>query len=238
MKPTRIYGLVDPRDGRTRYVGKTVCRLQRRLNGHLQWAREHPRACHSPWIMELAALGLKPQIVLLEEVAVGTFWATREMFWIAEYRRLHPDLLNISDGGDGPLGMEHTPELRERFRQMTNARYADPEERRKTGEKSKAYWTPEARMAQAARMRAQWGDPEKRLSSAHHAVVKGKEFGEMRSRRQAALYKNNPEKAAHVANVMRERWADGATREGLLKTLVKARAAKKGGRHGGHAAPV
>lgn len=79
-----VYLLADPRDGRARYVGRSV-RPAIRL-------RKHLRAAHSrrlrDWIAELRAAGLVPEFRVLEGAS--------EREWII---RLRPDL-NVRDGRD------------------------------------------------------------------------------------------------------------------------------------------
>lgn len=64
---TRIYGLRDPRHpGRVAYVGSTKGTLADRLTQHLVDREPSKRV---RWLGELRALGLRPSIELLEEVA-------------------------------------------------------------------------------------------------------------------------------------------------------------------------
>lgn len=59
MSTGTVYGLRDPRDGVTRYIGATINPLSARLNGHLGGkAGRRVRA----WITELRAAGFKPEI--------------------------------------------------------------------------------------------------------------------------------------------------------------------------------
>jgi len=57
-----MYALVDPRDGRARYVGVTTRPLLARLAGH------HSAACGRlrDWFADLASVGTGPTIVALE----------------------------------------------------------------------------------------------------------------------------------------------------------------------------
>lgn len=59
-----IYGLVDPRDGQTRYVGQTKRTLPARLRGHYSKPTS-PRV--KLWLDELLAAGLKPHPVPIRE---------------------------------------------------------------------------------------------------------------------------------------------------------------------------
>lgn len=116
IRPVLIYRLIDPRDQRVRYVGKTETRLSRRLAGHIKQAKDGRGGSSAPWILDLLAQGLRPRIEMIETVPVGNAWPAREKHWIAEYRRQYPDLLNIALGGAGGGAIYMTPEVKERLR--------------------------------------------------------------------------------------------------------------------------
>jgi hypothetical protein len=71
----RIYGLIDPRDGMMRYVGRTSAALHTRLSGHMSEidANGKPKGGYgldkNNWLSELRKAGLTPSIRVLEEVA-------------------------------------------------------------------------------------------------------------------------------------------------------------------------
>lgn len=103
-KPMTIYKLIDPRDGRARYIGATVQTLGARLGGHIRDAR---RGKHWPvcsWVRELDAQGLRPTIELVEE----TLLPSRERYWIESLSKSGYDLLNSYDGG--PIKKQLSPE--------------------------------------------------------------------------------------------------------------------------------
>lgn len=110
-----IYALIDPRDGRVRYVGRTVNSLVRRLREHL-YQSKRDKFKHLPrvgWLSELALVGLKPTIQLLEICSIDNYQAA-EKKWIAHYRAMHDDIVNANIGGNGTLGghfVRWTPEL-------------------------------------------------------------------------------------------------------------------------------
>lgn len=99
MSITRIYGLVDPRDGKVRYVGRTAQPLSKRLRGHFYKRRiaSHTRRDH--WIALLLSLDAKPEIVCLAIVEGNGFDAER--WWIAKLKSLGMDLVNSHEGGGG-----------------------------------------------------------------------------------------------------------------------------------------
>jgi len=98
---TWIYGLVDPRDGQVRYIGKTGCRLSLRLSRHIAAAKhEADNFCHRVnWIRELLGLGLLPEIRGLERNPAD--WAEAEVRWIQHGRSQGWDLTNGTLGGEG-----------------------------------------------------------------------------------------------------------------------------------------
>ena len=96
-KVVYIYALLDPRYKRVRYVGKTI-NLQKRYEQHLYWFdNSNPRK--DRWIKGLARHGLKPELGILEECDPSN-WEEREKYWIAYYRDIYDDLVNITSGGD------------------------------------------------------------------------------------------------------------------------------------------
>ena len=118
-----IYALVDPRDGRVRYIGKAKD-AQKRLKGHLRETRRH-----SPlysWIAALKKQDLMPSCEILE-TCVGD-WRDAEKKLIAEYREKFPDLLNLADGGDEPHCSVEV--RRENGRKVAASVHSDPVRKR------------------------------------------------------------------------------------------------------------
>lgn len=106
---TSIYGLIDPRDRLLRYIGKSDAPHERLRQHIVESGREVHHRAH--WIQALLRLGLMPEVVLLEQVAVED-WEQAERWWIAWFRALGAKLVNDTDGGDGGnIG----PEARERM---------------------------------------------------------------------------------------------------------------------------
>lgn len=98
----RIYSLIDPRDGETRYVGITKCPLWLRFYQHTH------KPCNlrlAAWINELSEAGAKPDIRCIDEMSVvpripGRVTETDstlhawENDWIVQYLMSGADLLN------------------------------------------------------------------------------------------------------------------------------------------------
>ncbi len=123
-RPTYIYVLIDPRDGESRYVGKTVLKLQYRLTSHLRTKENNYRGY---WIQSLIQQGIEPVIKLIETVPVGGDWAEREKYWIAYYRSIGANLTNATDGGEGVTGLRHTNESRAKISRAELGRKQSPE---------------------------------------------------------------------------------------------------------------
>lgn len=96
-----IYALIDPRDSRVRYVGKTVQPLAKRVKQHIGQAGKHRRQRCGNWILHLLGLGLEPTSIVLMELNESQGWEYWERFWIDWFRGLCPDLTNLAEGGEG-----------------------------------------------------------------------------------------------------------------------------------------
>lgn len=133
----RIYALIDPRDGRVRYVGKTVKTAQERLKDHL-WSRK--QCAKRPlyrWLNDLLASSLSPQIVVLEEVSfsdlerreqLATIDAT-ETRWITHFREAAAPLLNLTTGGNGCHGRKMSDSHKAALSAKLTGRKSTPEQK-------------------------------------------------------------------------------------------------------------
>ncbi len=113
---TFIYALLDPRWGCIRYIGKADD-PKRRYNAHFSKSELSPNTKKVTWFKSLLALGLKPILVVLEEVAQEN-WEEAEMRWIAWCHSVpgYPKLTNGTIGGDGSKkGSKHSEETRRKI---------------------------------------------------------------------------------------------------------------------------
>lgn len=147
---TAIYSIACPDTGNIRYVGKSVeNRLKERWACHLRDARANKATkCHR-WIRGLLISGKSPVFSILEWVDED--WAEAECRWIKNFRIQGANLLNQTDGGQGPIGRTLSPESIEKTR---SAHIGS-----KRSEEAKA------------RMRAAWTEDRK---AKHIALHKGK----------------------------------------------------------------
>jgi metal-responsive CopG/Arc/MetJ family transcriptional regulator len=91
-----IYALLDPRDGRQRYVGQTR-NPTRRLQTHIAEAKTMQGSRKNAWIRELLESDLRPELLVLEEVE-PVHADTRERYWIQRIGDLNANL---------PVGLTH-----------------------------------------------------------------------------------------------------------------------------------
>jgi hypothetical protein len=98
MKTTNIYLLIDPITENVRYVGKSNNVLQR-YSAHLNNARKH-QTHKLNWINSLKNKGLKPIIVVIDEVPLEE-WQFWEMYWISQMKTYGFNLINYTLGGEG-----------------------------------------------------------------------------------------------------------------------------------------
>lgn len=89
-----IYALVDPETKKIMYVGRTRTTLEEQLDRHCRNTNAgNPRK--RQWILSLKEKGLKPDIVLLEEVEDATKAADLKRLYIRQFSAANKDLLNI-----------------------------------------------------------------------------------------------------------------------------------------------
>jgi hypothetical protein len=103
QKPRYIYALSDPETNDVKYIGATVNPLKRAGEHRAEGGRRGSRL--STWLEALRLHGVHPLLTIIEK-ADGAIWPDREAYWIQVYRARGYDLLNQSDGGDGPSGLD------------------------------------------------------------------------------------------------------------------------------------
>ncbi len=118
-----IYGLVDPRSGLIRYVGKSTKGLSRAREHIHQVSRE--KTYKAAWIRKLLRLGLNYGIKILEACSTPEELSGVEKKWIAKLRNDGFSLTNLTDGGEGMCGYCPSPEARKKISERSKGnRYA------------------------------------------------------------------------------------------------------------------
>lgn len=88
--PIYVYGLMDPRDGKIKYVGQSMG-PDERLSQHIYKARKsriRRRSALHRWIRKLLKENALPQVVILEAVRNPGSLAERK--WIGEWPKWWP----------------------------------------------------------------------------------------------------------------------------------------------------
>lgn len=175
--PDFIYALCDPRNGEIRYIGKTND-PKGRLRSHINQAKMGRYRHHTAnWLRSLIAIGLKPDLIVIYEVAPPQTWQDAERSAISAALKRGCRLTNYTSGGDGCEGAppevqaakaramrkhwarseyreailahRNSPEFHAEQGDRLRKRWRDPVKREKMND---ARWTPEARSAQAKRI--------------------------------------------------------------------------------------
>lgn len=117
-----IYGL-HLGDHRYRYVGLTTQNIEKRLIQHTRQALSGTNTPVYHWIRKH-----NPNVVIsvIEEVSKEIL-CDREIYWIAYLKSEGYPLLNLSVGGDGPLGVVRSEETRRKMSEATKGRRKSPE---------------------------------------------------------------------------------------------------------------
>ncbi len=139
-----IYGLFDPRDGELRYVGKSETGIDRRVREHLMPSYLASVSHKNSWLRGLIRDGLCPVGAPIQRLPNTVQLAEAERHWIAHFRAAGCRLTNMTDGGEGAIGVGHSPEARAKRSMKMKGRTIAPEHRAKIAAAMKAYrFTPE-----------------------------------------------------------------------------------------------
>ena len=88
-----VYALVDPRTKAIHYIGQTIQHVSKRYKEH--WGSYSPNNTVHFWFEELRALGLDPELRILEEPVNATDLKMRERYWIAWALGCGEPLMNL-----------------------------------------------------------------------------------------------------------------------------------------------
>lgn len=206
MAFARIYHLTDPRTGEIRYVGMTVRSLSQRLSGHRREKGRHHKAM---WVRQLAQLGMRPEITLIQEVPVQV-WAEAEKYWIRFFRSIGCSLTNSTDGGEGNLGCIMSEKQRASVSAVHKGKTISPAHRALVSKAAKARWE---RWRDAGRLTSE--ATRARISQAKLGKPMSPEFGEgVRAR-----FKGVPKSPEHREKIRQALTGKGKTPEHRAKTL-------------------
>ncbi len=232
-----IYGLIDPVTLIIRYVGRSSWGLTR---PKAHWtAKGRTRVAN--WIKGLRVRGAKYLIVVLEHTAPENI-AQCEMWWIAYGRLSGWNLTNLTDGGEGAIGVVRSPETRKRLSSALTGRKASAEtcanmsaakstpdaiafiRRLHTGRKRSV--ETRARIGAASKGRVPSEEARARMGNAARGRVKTDET----RRKLSEALTGKPKSTTHINNMRLSRTgkkASDETRQKMSDTHKKRWAAKK-----------
>jgi len=94
---TYIYGLVDPRSGLIRYIGKSN-KPDKRLGNHINRCNKSISHKNS-WIIGLLKNDLRPELIIIDEVDISE-WEFWEKHYIKLFKTWGFNLVNSTNGGE------------------------------------------------------------------------------------------------------------------------------------------
>lgn len=154
---TVIYALLDPFSKQPRYVGKTK-NLKVRLRQHMNRAAHQTHIASAQWLDGLNLAGVAPIAVILETVEAD--WEAAERFWIASFKAVGNDLLNMTAGGGATLGHAHTEETKRKLAERHREQFSDPAMRVAARNRTLEQWqSPAFREMRSASARSNGSDP-------------------------------------------------------------------------------
>lgn len=202
-----IYGLHCPIADCIRYVGKTK-KPKARLWAHFSNAVKPTSRYHAAhWMRGLIEQGLRPSMVILEELDDSEDWAEYERFYIANGADFGWKLTNFTPGGEG--GGFLREEDKEAWRLAVNASLARTEVREKISAGVKASsQRPGLKEKQRARFKQKWTDPAYRERMAEMSRVLMQDPKLRESRRQQGLIRYaDPAARAYTAEQLKDYYA-------------------------------
>jgi hypothetical protein len=186
-----VYGYADPRTDVLRYVGKSSTGLTRP-----QQFGSHSGRCLN-WIKSLAVAGLKPTVVVLEDLGPQVTMVQlndAERRCIAYARTcLGADLTNLTDGGDGPMvGRKHTVEAKARISAANKVSMLGNQNRRGTSQTDAA----KAKISTSKIGKPRSVETRAKIAAGH----RGKPLSAETREKLSAVRKGRKQSAEHIAN--------------------------------------
>jgi hypothetical protein len=170
-----VYGLHNG-DGEIRYVGLTRKGARHRLLLHRNRARSGAKYPVYAWMRKYGHLTI--ETVVLQECDSLESVRVAEQEWIAKFRQEGRQLLNLTDGGEGTIGIVMSAANRKAMGDRMRGRVQTPEETaRRVATRAGYRHSPETRAKMSASSK---GRPAKRGSeSPNFGIIRSKETREL-----------------------------------------------------------
>lgn len=121
-----VYALQDPRTKEIRYVGKSTKGLKRpryHLLPCYYASKKHDKFPLYIWIRKLIRLGLKPNIIIIQEVDTPENLSKAELYWIEYFKSVGSPLTNVLDASSmGNIGFRFSKEQKEKMSKTRKGR--------------------------------------------------------------------------------------------------------------------
>lgn len=111
-----VYGLVDPRDGQIRYIGKSSYGMSRPLQHKAPHSLAKDKTYKGHWIRQLLSLGLVYSVVVLRNCTTNEESCQAEKEEIKKAKENGFQLTNLTDGGEGVCGRKVSEKQKEKMR--------------------------------------------------------------------------------------------------------------------------
>lgn len=195
-----VYGLRDPIDGATRYIGQTSNSLKQRIRAH-RFESKNSKGTKNEWFAEVESIG---RVVEIFQIVCNAVKDIDEI----EQIKLHIDagceLFNLTGGGSGLMNCTESTKLKlsrstvDRFKkdseriktsETTKTAMADPVTREKLSDSCATRWASQAeRDLQSARTARFFSDPINRAAQAERrAKMSNEQVMEARAARRAGV---------------------------------------------------
>lgn len=125
-----VYGLVDPMTHQLRYIGKSERGLARPAQHSMPSKLGKDKTHKGNWVRSLVAQGLRPEVVVVQELPSKDILRDAETFWIAYFKSMGCPLTNHCRGGTGFTG-KHTEESKKKMSVASKGRRHSEESKQK-----------------------------------------------------------------------------------------------------------
>lgn len=210
-----IYALLNDRSGRL-YIGKSSCGLDRPRRHAYNAKRNLPYPVYH-WINKYNG---EYDIVVLEECRHQNDLDEAEQFYIAYFRSLGFKLLNMTDGGGGTAGYQHSAELRQYYSATRKGRRVSMEARLKISKALKGRLTSAEHRAKLSKAnKGKVPAPHVLAASIRHNT--GRKLSEETSAKmRASQAKRPPHTPEQCAKISAAKMGHKVTAETRLKLSV------------------
>lgn len=209
-----VYGLIDPRTGEVRYVGKSSSGMSRPRQHQNIKSRKLETKC-GLWLRDLYQDNHQvPCIIVLAECSSNEMALAEEIRLIAIFRQAGFPLTNITSGGQGSMGRPASDKTKEAVRKAHLGKVYTPEQHARLRDLRKNQKPPvmtdesKARMVAKLTGRKQSDEVKAKKSLASKRLWASPGYKEKMSKTKKDKYQNDPEFRANVTKGLKLGWGN------------------------------